>query len=427
MKKKKRKNPYRLLIAICTIFFAAALICIAILLKGASLKKAESSKNQTDQTQDHVQDAAQDQLSEEQLPKEEEEPELTEAQKLELEIDTLLAEMPLEDKVSQLFFVTPEALTGVEVAIQAGEATKNALSEYPVGGIILFSQNIQGEEQVKMMLSNMHTYSRYPLFTGVDEEGGTLVARIANSGVISVPTFPDMQEIGNTGDPQQAYEVGSTIGGYLKNLGFNLDFAPVADVATNPDNPIIGVRSFGSDAALVSQMVAKEVEGMQSQGVSAVIKHFPGHGDTAEDSHAEAAVSYKTIDELRGTEFLPFSAGIESGTDMVMVGHIAVPNILGDYTPATLSEQMITGYLREELGYDGVVITDAMRMGAIVNYYDPAQAVVMVLQAGGDMILMPEDFISARQAVLDAVSNNVLTEERIDESLRRIYRVKLGK
>lgn len=427
MKKKKRKNPYRLLIAICTIFFAAALICITILLKGASLKKAELSKSQTDQTQDHVQDAAQDQLSEEQLPKEEEEPELTEAQKLELEIDTLLAEMPLEDKVSQLFFITPEALTGVEVAIQAGEATKNALSEYPVGGIILFSQNIQGEEQVKTMLSNMHTYSRYPLFTGVDEEGGTLVARIANSGVISVPTFPDMQEIGNTGDPQQAYEVGSTIGGYLKNLGFNLDFAPVADVATNPDNPIIGVRSFGSDAALVSQMVAKEVEGMQSQGVSAVIKHFPGHGDTAEDSHAEAAVSYKTIDELRGTEFLPFSAGIEAGTDMVMVGHIAVPNILGDYTPATLSEQMITGYLREELGYDGVVITDAMRMGAIVNYYDSAQAVVMVLQAGGDMILMPEDFISARQAVLDAVSNNVLTEERIDESLRRIYRVKLGK
>lgn len=427
MKKKKRKNPYRFLIAVCTIFLATALICIAFLLKGASLKKAESSKNQTDQIQDQVQDAAQDPLSEEQLPKEEEEPELTEAQKLELEIDTLLAEMPLEDKVSQLFFVTPEALTGVEVAIQAGEATKNALSEYPVGGVILFSQNIQREEQVKTMLSNMHTYSRYPLFTGVDEEGGTLVARIANSGTISVPTFPDMQEIGNTGDPEQAYEVGSTIGGYLKNLGFNLDFAPVADVATNPDNPIIGVRSFGSDAALVSQMVAKEVEGMQSQGVSAVIKHFPGHGDTAEDSHAEAAVSYKTIDELRGTEFLPFSAGIEAGTDMVMVGHIAVPNILGDYTPATLSEQMITGYLREELGYDGIVITDAMRMGAIVNYYDPAQAVVMVLQAGGDMILMPEDFISARQAVLDAVSNNVLTEERIDESLRRIYRVKLGK
>lgn len=419
MKKKKQKNPYRLLITICSILLIAALICIVFLFKGINLKKSESSKEQ-DQTKD--------QSSEKQLPEntEKEEPELTEAQKLELEIDNILKEMSLDDKVSQLFFVTPESLTGVEVAIQAGDATKNALSEYAVGGIILFSQNIQGEEQLKTMLSNLHAYSRYPLFTGVDEEGGTLVARIANSGTIFVPTFPDMQEIGNTGDPQQAYEVGSTIGNYLNNLGFNVDFAPVADVATNPDNPIIGVRSFGSDATLVSQMVAKEVEGMQSQGVSAVIKHFPGHGDTAEDSHAEAAVSYKTIDELRDTEFLPFSAGIEAGTDMVMVGHIAVPNILGDYTPSTLSEQMITGYLREELGYDGIVITDSMRMGAIVNYYDPAQAAVMVLQAGGDMILMPEDFISAKQAVLDAVTNNVLTEERIDESLRRIYRVKLA-
>lgn len=423
MKKKKRKNPYRLLITICSILLIAALICIVFLFKGINLKKSESSKEQ-----DQMQDQTKDQSSEKQLPEntEKEEPELTEAQKLELEIDNILKEMSLDDKVSQLFFVTPESLTGVEVAIQAGDATKNALSEYAVGGIILFSQNIQGEEQLKTMLSNLHTYSRYPLFTGVDEEGGTLVARIANSGTIFVPTFPDMQEIGNTGDPQQAYEVGSTIGNYLNNLGFNVDFAPVADVATNPDNPIIGVRSFGSDAALVSQMVAKEVEGMQSQGVSSVIKHFPGHGDTAEDSHAEAAVSYKTIEELRGTEFLPFSAGIEAGTDMVMVGHIAVPNILGDYTPSTLSEQMITGYLREELGYDGIVITDSMRMGAIVNYYDPAQAAVMVLQAGGDMILMPEDFISARQAVLDAVTNNVLTEERIDESLRRIYRVKLA-
>lgn len=424
MKKRKRKNPYRLLITICTIFLIAALICIVFLFKGANLKKAESSK---DSTQDQMKGSTQDSSSDQQLTEDDEkiEPELTEEQQLELEIDHILNEMSLEDKVSQLFFVTPESLTGVEVAIQAGEVTKNALSEYPVGGIILFSQNIQGEEQLKTMLSNLHTYSRYPLFTGVDEEGGTLVARIANSGTIVVPTFPDMQEIGNTGDPQQAYEVGTTIGNYLKNLGFNVDFAPVADVATNPDNPIIGVRSFGSDASLVSQMVAKEVEGMQSQGVSSVIKHFPGHGDTAEDSHAEAAVSYKTIEELRSTEFLPFRAGIEAGTDMVMVGHIAVPNILGDYTPATLSEQMIYGYLREELGYDGIVITDSMRMGAIVNYYDPAQAAVMVLQAGGDMILMPEDFYAARQAVLDAVSNGVLTEARIEESLRRIYRVKL--
>lgn len=420
MKKKKRKNPYRFLITICSILLIAALISIVFIFKGINLKKSESSKEQ-DQTKD--------QSSEKQLPEntEKEEPELTEVQKLELEIDNILKEMSLDDKVSQLFFVTPESLTGVEVAIQAGDAMKNALSEYAVGGIILFSQNIQGEEQLKTMLSNLHAYSRYPLFTGVDEEGGPLVARIANSGTISVPTFPNMNEIGNSGDSEQAYRVGTTIGSYLKELGFNLDFAPVADVATNPNNPIIGVRSFGSDALLVSQMVEKEVVGMQDQGVSAVIKHFPGHGDTAEDSHAEMAVSYKTIEELRNTEFLPFQAGINANVDMVMVGHIAVPNITGDHTPSTLSHQMITGYLREELGYEGIVITDSMSMGAIVNYYNAAQAAVMVLQAGGDMILMPQDFYAARQAILDAVSNNTLSEERIDESLRRIYRVKLAR
>lgn len=427
MKKKKRKRSHHVLIGISTVLLILTLVCIVVVLKAVGSKKTEAFKEQAQsQEQAPLQEPSNltDQPSREDKK---EEPELTETEQRELEIDELLQEMSLEDKVSQLFFVTPEALTGVEVAIQAGEMTQNAISEYPVGGIILFAQNIQGEEQLKTMLSNLHTYSRYPLFTGVDEEGGTLVARVANSGTIFVPTFPDMQEIGNTGDPQQAYEVGTTIGNYLKNLGFNVDFAPVADVATNPDNPIIGVRSFGSDAVLVSQMVAKEVEGMQSQGVSSAIKHFPGHGDTSEDSHAEAAVSYKTIDELRTTEFLPFQAGIAAGTDMVMVGHIAVPNVLGDYTPASLSEQMITGYLREELGYDGIVITDSMQMGAIVNYYDPAQAAVMVLQAGGDMILMPQDFIAARQAVLEAVADHVLTEARIDESLRRIYRVKLEK
>lgn len=351
--------------------------------------------------------------------------ELTEEEKRELEIDEILANMPLEDKVSQLFFVRPEALTGVEVAVQASEVTKAALESYPVGGIVLFSENIENEEQLRTMLSNLDSYSKYPLFLGVDEEGGTLVARVANSGTIQVPTFPDMQEIGNTLQPEKAYEVGETIGGYLKDLGFNLDFAPVADVATNPDNPVIGVRSFGSDADLVAQMVKQEVAGLQGQNISAVLKHFPGHGDTSQDSHEEAAILNKTEEQLKATEFLPFQAGIEGGVDLVMAGHISVPAITGDNTPACLSEKMITGCLRGELGYDGIVITDSMRMGAIVNYYDPGQAAVMVLQAGGDMILMPQDFQKARQAVLDAVNSQTLTEDRLDESLRRIYRKKL--
>ncbi len=303
--------------------------------------------------------------------------------------------------------------------------TKEALDSYPVGGVVLFSENIQNEDQLRTMLANLQSYSKYPLFTGVDEEGGPLVARVANSGTIQVPTFPNMQEIGSTLEPEKAYEVGNTIGGYLKQLGFNVDFAPVADVAVNPENQVIGARSFGNDSNLVSQMVVREVEGMQEQNVSAVLKHFPGHGDTIEDSHEQAAISNKTIEELRETEFLPFQAGIQAGADMVMAGHISVPSITGDNTPASLSEQIITGCLRNELGYDGIVITDSMSMGAIVNYYDPAGSAVMVIQAGGDMILMPQDFLAARQAVLDAVNNHTITEERLDESLRRIYRKKL--
>lgn len=336
-------------------------------------------------------------------------------------IEEMLETMSIEDKVSQLFFVTPEALTGVDAAVQATDTTREALEQYPVGGIIFFSQNIESEEQLRVMLANLKSYSRYPLYLGVDEEGGTQVARVANSGVIEVPVFPDMSVIGETGDPQKACEVGSTIGGYLRDLGFNLDFAPVADVLTNPGNTVIGSRSFGSDAALVSEMVAAEVKGLREKDVSPVLKHFPGHGGTGEDSHNETAILDKSAQELRSTEFLPFKAGIEAGADVIMVGHISVPQLTGDNTPAVLSETVIQDYLRGELGYENVIITDAMNMGAIVNYYDADEAVVTALKAGVDMILMPQSFQGARQAVLRAVENQEITEERIDESLRRIY------
>lgn len=385
----------------------------------------EESKETGQNGKEQEEEARKAEELEKQREQERQEEARREEEELNRQIEEIIGGMSLEDKVSQLFFVTPEALTGVGAAVQASDVTKTAMESYPVGGIILFSQNVESEEQLRTMNANLHAYSRYPLFLGVDEEGGTLVARIANSGAITVPTFPDMQEIGNTMDPLKAYEVGITIGGYLKNLGFNVDFAPVADVASNPSNPVIGVRAFGSDANLVSQMVAEEVKGMQEQGVSASLKHFPGHGDTTEDSHSSTAVSGKTIEELRNTEFLPFRAGIEAGADLVMMGHISVPAVTGSNVPASLSEQLVTGCLRGELGYDGIVITDSMSMGAIINYYDPAQASVMALQAGCDMILMPLDFFASRQAVLDAVANQVIPEERINESLRRIYRKKI--
>lgn len=350
--------------------------------------------------------------------------EVSEEEELEKKIQAQISEMSLEKKIYQLFFVTPESLTGVDMVTQAGDATKAALEQYPVGGIIYFSQNIEDETQITTMTSNSQSYSKIPLFIGVDEEGGSLVARIANNPNFQVPTFPDMKEIGASGDPYKAYEVGSSIGSYLKKYGFNMDFAPDADVLINPENTAIGSRSFGSDPQLVSQMVAEEVKGLEEQNVTAVLKHFPGHGSTAEDSHNGAAVVNRSLEELRSAEFLPFEAGIQAGADVVMVGHLQVPQIIPDDTPASLSSVMITDILRNELGFDGLVITDSLSMGAVTEYYTPAEAAVMCIQAGGDMLLIPEDFHQAYQGVLDAVNNQTLSEERINESLTRILRVK---
>ena len=205
-----------------------------------------------------------------------------------------------------------------------------------------------------------------------------------------------------------------------------MDFAPVADVLTNVDNTVIGNRAFSSDAGVAAQMVSSAVTGLQETGVSACLKHFPGHGDTAGDSHTGAAQTDRTKEEMVAEEFLPFQSGIEAGVDMIMVGHITAPNLTdGDSLPASISEKIITGVLRNELGYQGIIITDAMNMGAITEYYKSDVAAIMALKAGADMVLMPENFEEAYQGVLDAVVDGTVSEERIDDSLRRIYRVKL--
>lgn len=346
---------------------------------------------------------------------------LEEEDLLEELIGTYIADMTLEEKVAGLFVVTPEAITGVQTAVKAGDGTKEALEKYPVGGFIYFAKNIKSEEQLKEMISNTNSYSKYPLFISVDEEGGK-VSRLggANLGIENVGS---MAEIGATNDASKAEEAGKTIGGYLAEYGFNVDFAPVGDVLTKEGNPI-GDRSFSSDAAVVSQMVSSFVNGMQSTGTSACVKHFPGHGNTEADSHDGMASTDKTIEEMRETEFLPFKAGIEQGVDFIMVGHITAPNVIGDETPSNLSSMMVTEVLRNELGFNGIAITDAMNMKAITDKYAADEAAILAIQAGIDMILMPEDFEVAYNGVLEAVKTGKLSEDRINESIGRIYRVK---
>lgn len=344
----------------------------------------------------------------------------------EARIEEVLASLSPYERVCQLFFVTPEALTGVGQAVQAGEATQQALRERPVGGLVYFSSNILDEAQFRSLIADTAAMEvPVPLWLGVDEEGGTLVARIANSGVFDVPSFPDMAQIGAGGDASQAFTVGDSIGAYLADIGFNIDFAPDADVLTNPENTSIGPRAFSSDPSVVAAMATEVAKGLQGRGVSAVSKHFPGHGDTAADSHSGEAVSNRTLEDLRACEFVPFKATIEAGVDGVMAGHISTPNAAGDGLPASLSPVAIGQWLRGELAYDGVVFSDAMNMGAVTERFSPGDAAVAFLNAGGDVVLMPADFGAALQGVLDAVESGSLSQERVDESVRRILAAKL--
>ena len=336
-------------------------------------------------------------------------------------VDAIISEMTLEEKVAGLFVVTPEGITGVDTAVQAGDGTKKALEKYPVGGLVYFKKNIQSEEQIKKMVENSVSYCKYPLFVAVDEEGG-IVSRLAEG--LKLDNVGPMAEIGSTGDPTKAYEAMKTVGTYMKNYGFNLNFAPVADVLTNDDNSSIGDRSFGTDPTAVAGMVASAMNGLEEVGVTACVKHFPGLGDAAEDTHNGLAIIDKSLDELKQTELIPFMTAIENGANMIMVGHMSLPQLIGDNTPATMSKEVISELLRSELGFNGVVITDAMNMGAITEYYSADEAAIRAFKAGADMVLMPEDFELAYEGVIEAVKDGTISEERINNSLKRVFRIK---
>ena len=338
-------------------------------------------------------------------------------------IEARISEMTLEEKVAGLFIVTPESITGVDVAVQAGEGTKEALEKYPIGGIVYFQKNIKSQEQLKEMLANTASYSRYPLFLAVDEEGGE-VSRTAEA--LGLENVGNMAEIGATGDANQAYEALRRVGTYLNDYGFNLNFAPIADVLTNSDNKSIAERAFGSDAMLVADMAAASVNGLQETGITACIKHFPGIGSAGEETHNGLVLVDRSLEELQQEELIPFGKAIEAGVSMIMVGHISLPQIVGDNTPASMSSAIIGDLLRAQLGFNGVVITDAMDMEAITQYYGADEAAVMALKAGADMILMPEDFELALEGVIIAVQDGTISEERIDDSLTRVYRIKFA-
>ena len=348
--------------------------------------------------------------------------------KLTKKAEKILSSMTLEEKVNQMFFITPEALTGVDCVVAAGEQTKTALKAHPVGGIIYFGQNITSEKQTKEMIANIKKYGKdvckVPLFIGIDEEGGT-VARLGNSDTVNVKKVDNMSVIGKSGNIKNAYKAGNTIGKYLSDYGFNIDFAPDADVLTNSQNQVVKDRSFGSDPKLVSQMALEVSKGLNDNGIYSCFKHFPGHGATKDDTHEGFAYTDKTYEELSKSELVPFVDAINNNADFIMVGHISVPQVVGDKTPASISSVIINDILKGRLGYKGIVITDSLSMGALTNLYQSDEIAVKAVNAGVDVLLMPQNFNQAYNGLLNAVKSGKISEKRIDESVLKIIEKKL--
>ena len=350
------------------------------------------------------------------------------------QVEQELQQMTLREKVGQMFYVRPEVLDTTihwtayseleNLKLQQLNDRMTALNaDYPVGGVILYAWNIDNESQLAGFISQIRSLNGSPLLC-IDEEGGR-VARIANNPNFDVKKYESMETIGKTGDPANAYECGNTIGTYLTKYGFDIDFAPVADVNTNPDNVIIGPRAFSDDPAVAAPMVTNYLQGLKDAGITGCIKHFPGHGDTTADTHYGYAKSLKTWDEMLQCEMVTFSAGIKWGCQLIMTAHIAAPNVTGSDVPSTMSPIILQDKLRGELGYRNIIVTDAISMGAITNQYTTAQAAVGSILAGSDIVLDPRNYVEAFDAVMAAVADGTISEERINQSVRRILTLKL--
>lgn len=350
----------------------------------------------------------------EDTPPTEEVPKTAEQMKTEY-ITGLIERMDAGEKAGQLIMADFRSnADGTDMTVLSEEA-KEALAAYHIGGVILFAENLDTAEQTRRLTADLQAAADLPLFIGIDEEGG-LVSRLDKSN-IEHESFPSAAEV------EDAAYVGRTIGTELAELGINVDFSPVADVNTNPENPIIGTRAFSSDAETAAEKVGDFISAMQEVGVSACAKHFPGHGDTETDSHLGETFVTHDLERLRTVEFLPFRAAIAADTDFIMAGHIQTPNVTTDGLPASLSAQML-GILREELGYNGIIITDAMNMGAITEGYGGGESVVMAIQAGADIVLMPADLAEAAECLTEAIESGEISTERVDDALWHILSLK---
>ena len=366
------------------------------------------------------------------------------------QVNGIIANMTIEQKLAQMMIIAiryePDTSKGIT---KLTKAYKKLLKKYDFGGLIMYANNMTDINQTVTMIreaqsASMKSANGIPMFICVDQEGG-LVNRVSFG-----TTGSGNMALAATGDTSNTEEIAGILGEEISVLGFNMDFAPVSDVNNNPDNPVIGTRSFSDDPNTVAENVVAFIDGLNKYNISTSVKHFPGHGNVGEDSHTKLPLSELTLDELKECELIPFEAGIEAGADMIMTAHIQYPNIDDTtyiskddgkevYLPATLSKKIMTGLLRDEMGFDGIIISDSMQMDAIATHFDETDAAVLAINAGVDLLIRPSDVyqddeintfpdVNKYMKKLAArVKAGDITEERLDESVGRILRLKFKK
>lgn len=326
-------------------------------------------------------------------------------------VNYLIDNMTLEQKIAQML-----------VVYYSSEIVDNSLieslQEHPFGGFILVENNITTYDKTKKFVDDLQANSSIPLIISIDQEGGG-VQRLQYLTDVNPTNIPYMYDLGNMNDEELAYNVGKVMAEELRTIGVNVVYAPVLDVYSNSENTVIGKRSFGTTKNIVSSMAISLGKGLEDNGIIATYKHFPGHGDTTIDSHYKLPIINKTYSDLKELELEPFNNAIKNDAKIIMIGHIALPKITGDNTPASLSKTIITDILKKDMNYDGLIITDALNMGALTNEYSYEEIYIKAIEAGVDLLLMP----NGSKTAIEYIKNNV-SEERINESVRKILTFK---
>lgn len=362
----------------------------------------------------------------EEAEEEEETEELTEEQKLaalDAVVDTYIANMTLEQKVAGLFFVTPGQIANDNNMTAIGNNMNEILNNYPVGGILLNENNMETENQLKDLIFNLKAFSSNNIFVGIQENGG-MESPFVISGITEA-VISEPKEIGEANDNSGAYTSGIAIGTLLNKYGFDTVLGPVADIAYS-EKGYTSASSFGSDSEKVRGMVRNVIHGESDQGLNVCVQFFPGYGDITSSPSGTRPVSSRTAEEIEKNEYPIYKDAISGGADFIMVSQVAYKSITAD-VPACLSSAVVTDMLRNDLEYDGIIMTDYMNTNSLIQHYKHADAAVMAIEAGCDMIVSPGNFQKAYNGILDAVKSGRISEERIDESIRRIYRVKYEK